>query len=170
MSIIDSDPLPLLWLQVSVRIRCIEQRAERFPVRYHIYICTPLASAPRSQARGKGVSLPFGGSSFLISSGPSTSTTPIPLHTMMEMHQCKFYPPECTMGLMYIRFEVPVDVAMQEPRSSIVRHEAQSYIICLHANVDSIPPDRVNKIIRCSPGYFHNIEGVLRGSVSFACM
>lgn len=65
---------------------------------------------------------------------------------------------------MVLRFQVPVNVAMKEPRSSIVSHEAQSYIICLHANADSIPPDGVNKIISCSPGYFHNIEGVLRGS------
>lgn len=67
-------------------------------------------------------------------------------------------------GNMCLRFQVPVNVAMKEPRSSIVSHETQSYIIFVIANVDSIPSDGVNKIIRCSPGYFHNIEGVLHGS------
>ena len=60
-----------------------------------------------------------------------------------------------------VRLQMPVHVTVQEPRTRIIRNEAESDIIVCRADVDGISSRGVHKVILRRPGSADDIEVML---------
>ena len=58
------------------------------------------------------------------------------------------------------RFEMPVNVAMKEPRSGVVRVETECNIVACGTDIDSVATDGICVVVCRTAGNADDIEGV----------
>lgn len=55
---------------------------------------------------------------------------------------------------------MPINMAVQEPRTRVVRSEPEGYIVRTSAHTDDIPTNRICVVVCRAPGDAHNIKGM----------
>ena len=58
-------------------------------------------------------------------------------------------------------FEMPVDVAVEEPRAGVVRREANGDVVTRRTSADGVTLDRVDVVVLGAAGRANNVEGML---------
>ena len=64
--------------------------------------------------------------------------------------------------MRYSRFEMPVNVAMEEPWARVIRAEAECDIVTTTTNAEDITARRVHVVVGGTSGGTNNVEGMLR--------
>lgn len=59
-----------------------------------------------------------------------------------------------------LRLEMPVNMTMQDPRTGVVRNEADRNVVRGGSDVDNVAADRVDVVILAGAGDAHDVEGV----------